>query len=132
MYLHHSNIQKSNIMADDIKIADKTYISNSKLKLTKGSDICKSYIIGSIIQGCIRLDNVELTNSKVIDKDEEVCVNNKIIDSAHITNSDNITSVSLGSSDKQEDYAILFYKNRKGNTTITMSHKSGVHESIEI
>ena len=132
LHINQSSIQKSNIIANDAIIHDKTFIHDSKLKLTKGSDICKSYVAGSIIQGCIRLDNVELTNSKVIDKDEEVCVNNKIIDSAHIINSDNITSVSLGSSDKQEEYGIVFYKNRKGNTTITMSHKSGVHESIEI
>ena len=132
LYLNQSSIQKSNIIANDARIHDKTFIHDSKLKLTKDSDICKSYIGMSTMQGHIRLDNVEISNSKVINKDEEVYINDKIIDSAHITSTNNIRSFSLDLYDNQEECDILFYKNRNGNTTITISHKSGVHESIEI
>jgi len=132
LYLNQSSIQKSNIIANDARIHNKTFIHDSKLKLADDSDIYKSYIDRSTIQGYITLNNVELSNSKVINKDEEVYIADKIIDGANVTSTNTITSFSLDLYDNQEECDIVFYKNRNGNTTITISHKSGVHDSIEI
>lgn len=119
LYLKSSDITRSSIIADSAHISGRTYVSGSKLRLMRGSEIYKSYIsMSSTIRGYVKLDCAKLVRSEFVNIKEEIYVNNKTISDGYITNTNDAISFSVDLHDKKKEYELFFYKGKNSNIII--------------
>jgi len=130
LYLKSSDITRSNVISDTAYISGRTYVSGSKLRLMRDSDIYKSYIsMSSTIRGYVKLDCAKLVRSEFVNIKEEIYVKNKTIADGYITNTNDAISFSVDLHDKKEEYELFFYKNKGGN--IVIYYRFWIFDSID-
>jgi conserved hypothetical protein len=130
LYLKSSDINKTHIIADEAHISNRTYISYSKLRLFRDSEIYKSYICNlSIIRAYVRLNNTQLITTEVINNKEKVYIKNKNIECGYIGNTNDVISFSLDLHDDRDEYTISLYKNRNGD--IIINYRYRIYKSID-